>query len=116
VELYPHVRTVRDFQGFQADFRRGYAIEMVDQVYDRNGTDVGLEVALINALGYVNGTKVTNEILEKNPGWTSQTTRFEIWSDITSTAEQKGIFISPDVHVGKAQWCCSVSSCLYALF
>ncbi|KAF1929770.1 glycoside hydrolase family 5 protein [Didymella exigua CBS 183.55] len=87
--------------------RMGYAIEMVDQIYDRNGTDVGLEVALIHALGYVNGTKVTNEIISKNPGWTSQTTRFEIWSDIASVAEQKGIFISPDVHVGKAQWCCS---------
>ncbi|KAH7083200.1 glycoside hydrolase superfamily [Paraphoma chrysanthemicola] len=87
--------------------RMGYAIEMVDQVYDRNGEDVPLEVAMIHALGYVNGTKVTNEILAKNPGWTTQTTRFEIWSDITKTAESKGIFISPDVHVGKAQWCCS---------
>lgn len=90
-----------------ANAHRGYAIEMIDQVYDRNGTDVPLEVALINALGYVNGTKVTNEIIAKNPGWTSQTTRFEIWSDIASLAESKGIFISPDVHVGKAQWCCS---------
>ncbi|KAJ8114793.1 hypothetical protein OPT61_g3404 [Boeremia exigua] len=87
--------------------RMGYAIEMIDQVYDRNGKDVPLEVAMIDALGYVNGTKVTNEIIEKNPGWTSQTTRFEIWSDIASVAEKKGIFISPDVHVGKAQWCCS---------
>jgi endoglucanase len=87
--------------------RMGYAIEMIDQVYDRNGVDVPLEVALINALGYINGTKVTNEIIAKNPKWTAQTTRFEIWSDVTSIAAQKGIFISPDVHVGKAQWCCS---------
>lgn len=87
--------------------RMGYAIEMIDQVYDRNGTDVPLEVALINALGYVNGTKVTKEIVAKNPGWTSQTTRFEIWNDITRLAASKGIFISPDVHTGKAQWCCS---------
>jgi hypothetical protein len=85
----------------------GYAIEMIDQVYDRNGVDVPLEVGLINALGYVNGTKVTNEIIEKNPGWTAQTTRFEIWSDIARIAATKGIFISPDVHTGKAQWCCS---------
>jgi endoglucanase len=28
---------------------------MVDQVYYRNGTDVPLEVAMISALGYVNG-------------------------------------------------------------
>ncbi|KAF2798690.1 glycoside hydrolase family 5 protein [Melanomma pulvis-pyrius CBS 109.77] len=87
--------------------RMGYAIEMIDQVYDRNGVDVPLEVAMINALGYVNGTKVTNEIVAKNPGWTSQTTRFEIWSDVTRIAATKGIFISPDVHIGKAQWCCS---------
>ncbi|CAE7208369.1 hypothetical protein P3342_011069 [Pyrenophora teres f. teres] len=87
--------------------RMGYAIEMIDQIYDRNGQDVPLEVALINALGYVNGTKVTNEIVAKNPGWTSQTTRFEIWGDIARIAATKGIFISPDVHTGKAQWCCS---------
>ncbi|EUC30258.1 glycoside hydrolase family 5 protein [Bipolaris victoriae FI3] len=87
--------------------RMGYAIEMIDQVYDRNGEDVPLEVGLINALGYVNGTKVTKEIIAKNPGWTAQTTRFEIWSDIARIAATKGIFISPDVHTGKAQWCCS---------
>jgi endoglucanase len=52
-------------------------------------------------------TKVTNEIVAKNPGWTAQTTRFEIWSDIARIAATKGIFISPDVHVHKAQWCCS---------
>jgi len=87
--------------------RMGYAIEMIDQIYDRNGEDVPLEVAMIHALGYVNGTKVTNEIVKRNPTWTSQTTRFEIWSDIVSIAATKGIFISPDVHTGKAQWCCS---------
>jgi endoglucanase len=79
---------------------------MIDEVYERNGDDVPLEVAMILALGYENGTKVTNEIVSKNPGWTSQTTRFEIWSDIADIALKKGIFIHPDVHVGKAQWCC----------
>ncbi|KAI0125125.1 glycoside hydrolase superfamily [Xylariales sp. AK1849] len=87
--------------------RMGYAIQMVDEVYDRNGDDVPLEVAMIMGLGYENGTKVTNEIVAKNPGWTPQTTRFEIWSDIAAIALKKGIFIHPDVHVGKAQWCCS---------
>lgn len=86
---------------------RGYAVEMIDQIYDRNGVDVPLEIAMINGLGYVNGTKVTNEIIARNTGWTSQTTRFEIWSDITRIAATKGIFISPDVHTGKAKWCCS---------
>ncbi|PVI02173.1 glycoside hydrolase family 5 protein, partial [Periconia macrospinosa] len=87
--------------------RMGYAIEMIDQVYDRNGVDVPLEEALIDALGPANGTKVTKEIVAKNPGWSSNTTRFQIWSDITRTAAKKGIFISPDVHTGKAKWCCS---------
>jgi endoglucanase len=80
---------------------------MIDQVYERDGDDVPLEVAMILALGYENGTKVTNEIVSKNPGWTPQTTRFEIWSDLADIALKKGIFIHPDVHVGKAQWCCS---------
>jgi endoglucanase len=35
--------------------RLTYAIEMVDQIYERNGSDVPLEVAMINALGYENG-------------------------------------------------------------
>lgn len=87
--------------------RMGYAIEMVDQIYDRDGQDVPLEVAMIQALGYVNGTKVTNEIISKNPSWTRETTRFEIWSDIANAAAEKGLFVHPDVHTGKAQWCCS---------
>ncbi|KAF6785046.1 glycoside hydrolase family 5 protein, partial [Colletotrichum musicola] len=87
--------------------RMGYAIEMVDQIYDREGEDVPLEVAMITALGYVNGTKVTNDIIRHNPSWTRETTRFEIWSDIVTAAHERGIFISPDVHVSKAMWCCS---------
>lgn len=87
--------------------RMGYAIEMIDQIYDREGDDVPLEVAMIQALGYVNGTKVTNEIIKRNPSWTRETTRFEIWGDIAKAAATKGLFVHPDVHVGKAQWCCS---------
>jgi len=80
---------------------------MIDQIYDREGEDVPLEVAMINALGYVNGTKVTSAIVEKNPSFKSQTTRFEILSHISEVAAKKGIFIHPDVHTSKAQWCCS---------
>lgn len=80
---------------------------MVDEIYDRDGEDVSLEMTMIMALGYENGTKVTNEIVAKNPSWTPQTTRFEIWSDIANIALEKGIFIHPDVHIGKAMWCCS---------
>ncbi|KAH8677741.1 glycoside hydrolase superfamily [Xylariales sp. PMI_506] len=87
--------------------RMGYAIEMVDDVYERDGDDVPLELAMILALGRENGTRVTSEIVARNPRWTAQTTRFEIWSDIADLALERGIFIHPDVHVSKAQWCCS---------
>ena len=35
--------------------RLTYAIEMVDQIYERDGKDVPLAVAMINGLGYANG-------------------------------------------------------------
>ncbi|ROV86942.1 hypothetical protein VMCG_10766 [Cytospora schulzeri] len=95
------------------DFRRltqlyrGYAFEMVDQIYDRGGQDVPLEVSMIIALGLENGTKVTKEIVKHNPIWTSETTRFEIWDHITKAAYSRGLYIHPDLHIGKAQWCCS---------
>ncbi|KAK2057519.1 hypothetical protein LY76DRAFT_646843 [Colletotrichum caudatum] len=82
-------------------------MEMVDQIYDREGEDVPLEVAMITALGLVNGTKVTNDITRNNPSWTRETTRFEIWSDMAAAALERGVFVSPDVHVSKASWCCS---------
>ncbi|KAH6645905.1 beta-1,6-galactanase [Truncatella angustata] len=87
--------------------RMGYAIEMVDDIYLRDGEDVPLEVSLILALGYENGTRATKNIVANNPSWTPQTGRFEIWSDIAKIALEKGIFIHPDVHIGKAMWCCS---------
>ncbi len=80
---------------------------MIDEIYDHNGQDVSLQDAMTSALGPVNGTRVTNQIVAKNPSWTPKTTRFEVWSDIASIAAKKGIFIHPDVHVGKAEWCCS---------
>jgi endoglucanase len=80
---------------------------MIDEIYDREGMDIPLEVAMITALGYANGTKVTKEIIEKNPGWTKDTTRFEIWNAITTAAAAKDIYVHPDVHIHKAKWCCS---------
>ncbi|KAK3214380.1 hypothetical protein GRF29_28g2903682 [Pseudopithomyces chartarum] len=87
--------------------RLTYAIEMVDQIYERNGTDVPLEVAMITALGYENGTKVTKEMVAKNKGWTKDTGRFEVWDHIAEAALERGMYVHPDVHVGKAQWCCN---------
>ncbi|KAI7284942.1 hypothetical protein KC345_g1975 [Hortaea werneckii] len=41
--------------------RLTYAVEMVDQIYASDGNDVPLDIAMINGLGYANGTKVTRE-------------------------------------------------------
>ncbi|KAK4496726.1 hypothetical protein PRZ48_012709 [Zasmidium cellare] len=88
--------------------RLTYADQAINEIYDRgNGSDVPLEVAMIQGLGMENGTKVTREIVAKNPGWTKDTTRFEIWDKIAEVAASKQIYIHPDVHVGKAQWCCN---------
>jgi hypothetical protein len=87
--------------------RFGYATEMVDQIYDRGGEDVSLEVALVTALGHTNGSRITSEIIRRNPKWTRDTTRFELWSDILDLAAERGIYAIPDVHIHKAMWCCS---------
>ncbi|KAH8841668.1 hypothetical protein MCOR27_005064 [Pyricularia oryzae] len=86
--------------------RFGYATQMVDEIYERDGEDVPLQVALAS-LGHANGSRITHEILKHNPGWTTQTTRFELWGDILDAAAERGIYAIPDVHVHKAQWCCS---------
>lgn len=54
--------------------------EMVDDVFDRNGSDVSLQEACVQGLSVENGTKVMEQILEKNAdaGWSSNTTRFEV--------------------------------------
>lgn len=69
--------------------------------------DVPLELSMIEGLGYVNGTRVTNEIVAHNPGWTRETTRLEIWSDIARLALDRGIFIHPDTQMDRAEWCCA---------
>jgi len=80
---------------------------MIDEIYDRGGDDIPLELALISALGFANGTRTTNAILAHNPLWTRSTPRFKIWTDIARLAARKNILIHPDTHVGKAQSCCS---------
>lgn len=45
--------------------------------------------------------------MAKNPTFSKDTTRFEIWDHIAQVALTKGIYIHPDVHVGLAQWCCN---------
>ncbi|KAK0648368.1 beta-1,6-galactanase [Cercophora newfieldiana] len=101
-DILTHVASV----GFNF-IRMPYAIQMVDEIYARNGTDIPLERALITTLGAANGTRVLDAILARNSIWTRSTPRFKIWNDIARLAARKNILIHPDTHVGKAQSCCS---------
>jgi hypothetical protein len=56
--------------------RLTYAIEMIDDIYEN--VDSSLKTAFVQALGEVNGTKVLEQVLESNPGFTEDTTRLEV--------------------------------------
>lgn len=86
--------------------RMGYSAQMVDEVFESDQDDVPLEAAMIKALGYYNGTRVTTDIVKHNPSWNRNTGRFKIWSDVVRLAAKKGIFVHPDMHIAKAGWCC----------
>lgn len=57
--------------------RLTYAIEMIDDIYSNNANS-SLQGTLINALGQDNGTKVLDQIVQKNPDFTANTTRLEV--------------------------------------
>lgn len=56
--------------------RLTFAIEMIDDIY--SGGDVTIQTAFTRALGSTNGPKVYNEVLKKNPSFTSKTTRLQV--------------------------------------
>jgi hypothetical protein len=97
-----------DVAGLGMNFiRMGYSATMVDEIYASDQDDIGLEDAMVKALGSENGTRITEEILALNPDWTAQSGRFEIWSSIADLAAERGLFIHPDMHIATAGWCCS---------
>jgi hypothetical protein len=85
--------------------RLTFAIEMVDD-YLANSPNQTLEKSFINALGQTNGTKVLDQILEKNPEFTKNTTRLEVWDAVAKELSSQGVIIHLDNHVSKAFWCC----------
>lgn len=87
--------------------RMGYAAQMIDELYETSGADVSICDALIRTMGAVSGGSVCDSIIEKNNEWSKTTTRLQVWSDIISKASTRKIYVHPDLHVGKASWCCS---------
>lgn len=64
--------------------RLTYAIQMIDQIYENDGTDVTLQTAFTEGLGETNGTIILNKVLANNPSFTAETTRLEasLWGSI----------------------------------
>ena len=58
--------------------RLTFAIEMVDDIYD-DSPDQTLQATLVKALGQANGTTILGQILKRNPDFTAETTRLEVW-------------------------------------
>jgi endoglucanase len=82
-----------------------FAIEMVDDYYSNNPNQT-LENTTKNALGETNGTIVLGQILEKNPSFTKDTTRLEVWDAVAQELASQNVIVHLDNHVSKAFWCC----------
>lgn len=88
--------------------RLTYAIEMVNDILD-NGGDVSIKDTLENALGSVNGSIVLEQILEKNPSFTSNMTRLEVFNAVAEECARQEVYVHLDNHMSKAGWCCSLT-------
>jgi len=58
--------------------RLTYATEMIDQIYENEGSDILISTAFVNALGSENGTTVFNSVLANNPSFNENTTRLQV--------------------------------------
>lgn len=87
--------------------RHTYAIEMIDQIYENNGTDISLKSAMLYAMGADNGTRIVDMIIQNNPAINENTTRLEIWGMIAEEERKQGILMHLDNHISRALWCCS---------
>lgn len=58
--------------------RLTYATQMIDQIYDRNMSDVPLRTAFTDALGVDNGTRVFERVVANNPSFGENTTRIQV--------------------------------------
>jgi endoglucanase len=85
--------------------RMPFAIQMVDD-YLANSPNQTLEKSVLNAIPGTNGTKVLNLILQKNPEFTKNTTRLQVWDAVGKELSRQGVIIHLDNHVSRAFWCC----------
>jgi endoglucanase len=82
-----------------------FAIEMIDDIYSNNPNQT-LKRSVLNALGQSNGTKLLSQIVSKNPQFTKNTTRLEVWVTVGKELSRQGVIVHLDNHISKAFWCC----------
>lgn len=87
--------------------RLTYATELVDQIYMNNMTDITIQQSFVNALGQDNGTNIFNKVVDKNPSFSSNTTRLQVYDAIVEECARQNIYVHLDNHVSQASWCCS---------
>lgn len=86
--------------------RLTFAIQMIDEIYANGGKDITLQKAFTQGLGQVNGTRVLNQVLAKNPQFTANTTRLEVFDAVAGECYRQQIYVHLDNHISKGMWCC----------
>ncbi|KAL2275088.1 hypothetical protein FJTKL_02539 [Diaporthe vaccinii] len=87
--------------------RLTYATELIDQIYTNNMTDISIEQSFISALGQDNGTEIFNKVTAKNPSFSSNTTRLQVYDAIAEECARQNIYVHLDNHISQASWCCT---------
>lgn len=87
--------------------RLTFAIQMVDEIYGNGGEDIPIQKAFVQALGQTNGTRVLNQVLAKNPGFSASTTRLQVFDAVAAELYKQQIYLHLDNHISKGMWCCS---------
>ena len=60
--------------------RLTYATQMIDEYFENGEIDIPLSTSFTNVFGVENGTKLFEQVLEKNPNFNNETTRLEVGS------------------------------------
>lgn len=89
--------------------RLTWATELVDQIYERNMTDVPIQESLVTALGEKNGTAVFEKVMTNNPALGRNATRLQMYDAIAEECARQSIYVHLDNHISKASWCCGLN-------
>ncbi|SOV05287.1 related to cellulase [Ustilago sp. UG-2017a] len=84
--------------------RHTYPIQMIDQIYENNGTDITVQHALLYALDEHNGIRIMEMINKNNPQITNSTTRLEVYRAIWCCSHDDGNAWFGDMDFDVSKW------------